>query len=130
MDYSAVKLVHVSAVVVSITGFALRGAASLAGAAWVQGRSARTVPHVVDTVLLASAILLAWMAALNPLEVPWLAAKIIGLLLYIVIGVVALRVQLPWRVRAVAYVAALLCALQIVAIAVTKSTLGVLALAG
>lgn len=130
MDYTIVKLVHVSAVVISIAGFALRGAASLAGAAWVQHRPARTVPHVVDTVLLGSAILLAWIAALNPLQVPWLAAKIIGLLLYIVIGVVALRPKLPWRVRAVAYGAALACALQIIAIAVTKSTLGVLALLG
>ena len=52
--------------------------AALAGAAWVRGRVARTLPHAVDTVLLASAIGLAWLLQLNPLTTPWLAAKIAG----------------------------------------------------
>jgi len=64
MDYFTVKLVHQSAVALSITGFALRGAAGLAGARWVRGRLARTVPHVVDTALLASALVLVAMLRL------------------------------------------------------------------
>lgn len=127
-DYLTLKLVHETAVAASIAGFTARGAASLAGAAWVRGRTARTLPHVVDTVLLASAIALAWLASLNPLRVPWLGAKVVGLLLYIGLGMVALRPQLPWRWRAAAFAAALLCFAQIVATAITKSALGLLAL--
>jgi hypothetical protein len=37
MDYAVVKLIHQSAVALSITGFFVRGAASLAGARWVRG---------------------------------------------------------------------------------------------
>ena len=91
MDYATLKLVHQGAVTLSIAGFFARGLGSLAGAAWVRGRAARTLPHVVDTVLLASAIGLAWLLQLNPLTTPWLAAKIAGLLAYIGLGMVALR---------------------------------------
>lgn len=128
MDYAALKLVHQGAVTLSIAGFVARGAASLAGAAWVRGRAARTLPHLVDTVLLASAIGLAWMLRLNPLETPWLAAKIAGLLAYIGLGMVALKPTRPRPVRVVAWLAALLCFAQIVATAITKQPLGLLAL--
>lgn len=128
MDYLALKLIHQSAVTLSIAGFFARGAASLAGASWVRGRAARTLPHVIDTVLLASAIALAWMLRLNPLTTPWLGAKIVGLLAYIGLGMLALKPTRPRGVRIAAWLAALLCFAQIVATAITKSALGLLAL--
>ena len=86
MDYVFVKTVHQGAVVLSISGFFIRGLAALAGAGWVRGRAARTLPHIVDTVLLLSAVALAWMVRLSPLATPWLMAKIVGLLVYIALG--------------------------------------------
>lgn len=80
MDYFVVKTVHQGAVLLSIVGFFARGLGSLLGAAWVQGRLARSLPHGVDTVLLLSALWLAWMLRLTPDEAPWLLAKLIGLL--------------------------------------------------
>jgi len=77
MDYHAVKLVHQTAVALSIGGFFVRGAASLAGARWVGSRAAKTLPHGVDTVLLVSALALAWMLRLTPDRAPWLAARLI-----------------------------------------------------
>ncbi len=128
MDYFALKLIHQSVVTLSITGFVARGAASLAGAAWVRGRLARTLPHLIDTVLLASAVALAWALRLDPLSTPWLGAKILGLLAYIVLGMLALKPTRPRGVRIMAWLAALLCFAQIVATAITKSALGLLAL--
>mgnify|MGYP001163290810 FL=1 len=128
MDYATIKLVHQSAVTLSIVGFFARGLASLANMAWVRSRAARTLPHVVDTVLLGSAIALAWVLQLNPLSTPWLAAKIAGLLAYIGLGVVALRPQRPPAQRALAWIAALLCFAQIVAVAITKQASGVFSL--
>lgn len=127
MDYATLKLIHQGAVALSIAGFFARGAAALAGAAWVRGRLARTLPHGIDTVLLASAIGLAWMLRLNPLHTPWLATKIAGLLAYIGLGMVALKPGRPRAVRSVAWVAALLCFAHIVAVAMTKQPLGLLA---
>jgi uncharacterized membrane protein SirB2 len=127
LDYAAVKLVHQGTVVLSLTGFFVRGAASLAGAAWVRSRAARTLPHLVDTVLLASALTLAWMLRLHPGNAPWILAKVLGLVVYVALGVIALRPGRPRRVRAAAWVAALVTALWLVSVAVAKSPWGFLA---
>ena len=128
MDYATLKLVHQVAVALSIGGFAVRGVAALVDARWLRGRAARTLPHAVDSVLLASALALAWTLRLNPIEAPWLLAKIAGLLLYIGLGMLALRPGLPRRARAVALFAALLTFAQIVAMALTKSVAGLIVL--
>ena len=124
MDYFVLKLIHQSAVALSLSGFFVRGAASLSGARWVNSRMAKTLPHVIDSVLLLSALMLAWVLGLTPLNSPWLAAKIVGLIVYVGLGVVALRPGRSWAVRATAWVAALTTAGWIVSVAMTKSALG------
>lgn len=124
MDYLTVKLVHQVAVALSLTGFFVRGAASLGGARWVGGRAAKTLPHIVDSVLLLSAVMLAWMLRLGPADAPWLLAKIVGLLAYVLLGVVALRPGRPPAVRAAFWLAALVTAGWIVSVAMTKNSLG------
>lgn len=126
MDYLVVKGVHQAAVALSLTGFFIRGGASLAGAGWVRSRLARTLPHVIDSVLLVSALALAWMLRLTPANAPWLLAKIAGLVVYVGLGVVALRPGRPAAVRATAWLAALATAAWIVSVALTKSPLGYL----
>jgi uncharacterized membrane protein SirB2 len=119
--------VHQSAVAISLTGFFVRGAASLVDAGWVRSRAARTLPHVVDSVLLLSAVALAWMLRLTPAHAPGLAAQIAGLMLYIGLGVIALRPGRPKPVRAAAWLAALVTAAWVVSVAITKSPLGFVA---
>jgi uncharacterized membrane protein SirB2 len=128
MDYPLIKSIHLGAVALSGAGFFARGAGALAGAAWVRGRVARTLPHVVDTVLLLSAVTLAWMMRLSPASAPWLAAKIAGLLVYIGLGLLALRPGRPLLVRGAAFLGALATFAWIVSVAVTKQPLGVLLL--
>src|SRR5487761_2099102 len=118
MDYLVLKTIHMTAVALSVTGFFGRGIGALAGARWVRSRLAKTLPHVVDSVLLLSAIALAWQLRLDPLTTPWLMAKIIGLLAYIVLGMFALRPGRPWPVRATAWVLALLTFAYIVSVAI------------
>lgn len=128
MDYVTLKLVHQSAVGLSIFGFLLRCTASLSGASWVRGKPARTLPHVLDTVLLASALGLAWILRLNPATTPWLLAKIIGLVVYVALGMVALKPGWSRKTRCIACLAAIACFAQIVATAITKDPAGLLAL--
>ncbi|WOB09579.1 SirB2 family protein [Piscinibacter gummiphilus] len=123
MDYATVKLIHQSAVVLSIGGFVLRAFASLMGARWVKGRAAKTLPHVIDTVLLASAVTLAVWLHLNPLTTAWLAAKIVALLVYIGLGMVALKPSRPAPQRSMAMLAAFATLAYIVSVAVTKNPL-------
>ena len=130
LDYATVKVVHQGAVALSVTGFFVRGLASFAGAAWVRGRAARSLPHVVDTVLLLSALTLAWMLRLTPGNAPWLLAKVVGLVLYVALGVVALRPGPPLALRATAWAAALATVAWIVSVALSKDPRGFLAVLG
>lgn len=124
MDYGTLRLVHQTAVALSVSGFAVRGLAAFAGAAWVRSRPARTVPHVVDTVLLASGLAMVWMIRLTPGNAPWLAAKLTGLVLYVALGVLALRPGRPPALRVTAWFAALATVGWIASVAITKSPLG------
>lgn len=121
--YLLVKYVHVGSVVLSLAGFAARGALMLAGSPLLQARFVRLAPHVVDTVLLASAAWLAWMLQQYPFVHGWLTAKVLGLLAYIVLGTVALRRGSTKGVRAAALAAALLAAAYVVAVALTRQPL-------
>lgn len=120
------KLLHQVTVLLSVTGFVARGLGSFIGASWVRGRFARTLPHGVDTALLLSALAMAWMLRLTPGSAPWLAAKIAGLLLYIGLGLLALRPGRPLGLRIGAWLAALLCFGWIVSVALSKNPWGAL----
>lgn len=123
MSYLAVKHLHVTAVVVSLAFFALRGAWMLVGSRLLQARLVRVAPHVVDTVLLASAIWLAAAAGQYPFVDGWITAKVVGLVAYVVLGTIALRRGRSRAVRAVALVGALGTAAYIVSVALTKNPL-------
>ena len=121
------KLVHISCAVLSIGGFALRGFWMLTANPLLQRRLARVLPHCVDTLLLASAIGMLVIWQLSPLAVSWLGAKVAALLVYIGLGMVALRFGRTRRQRLAAYIGALLTAAYIVAAAYSKSPWGWLA---
>ncbi len=123
-DYATLKAIHFGCVVASIAGFAARYLLMLADSRLLAARALRVLPHVVDTLLLASALAMAWQLSLNPLREPWLGAKILALLAYIVLGAVALRRGRSRRVRALAGVAAILVFAYIVSVALTKSVYG------
>lgn len=120
------KIVHISCAVASIAGFGLRGYWMLTANALLQRRLTRRLPHVVDTLLLASAIYMLVLWGVSPLQLSWLMAKIIALLAYIGLGMVALRFGKTRRVRLLAYMLALLCAGYIVTVAYSKSPWGLL----
>lgn len=130
MDYTTLKMIHVSAVMMSFLGFAARGLGVLHGASWVRGRLTRTLPHFIDTVLLLSALGMLWAIHLSPWALPWLRAKLVGLVVYIALGALALR---PGRARDkagpvsfVAWIGALAVFGYIVSVALTKSPRGAL----
>ena len=124
--YLAVKHFHVACVVASLAGFAARGMLMLAGSPLLQARFVRVAPHLVDTLLLASAAWLAWFLGQYPFVHGWLTAKVLGLLAYIAFGVVALKRGRTKPVRAAAFAAALLAAAYVVSVALTREPLGFL----
>lgn len=118
--YETLKWLHVAAVIASGTGFVARGALMLARLPLLETRFVRVAPHVIDTVLLSAAIAMTVLAEISPHAHPWLAAKIIGLIVYIVLGAVALRYGRTRRVRALALVGALAAFAYIVGTALQR----------
>lgn len=123
MNPAAVKVVHVSCVLLSYTLFFLRGVWMLRGSAMLQQRWVRLVPHVIDSLLLASAITLAVLLEISPLTAPWLMSKIVALLLYIVLGTVAIRRGQTREIRLTAWLAAQAVFAYIVAVALAHDPL-------
>ncbi len=121
LSYFAVKHIHMGAAVLSIVLFLLRGTLLLRHEGAVLPRWLRILPHLNDTVLLVAAITLLVLAGLNPLVTPWVAAKIVLLLAYILLGTLALKPRLSLARRRQAFLAAVAVVLLIVRIAATHS---------
>jgi len=118
--YPYLRTLHIACAAISIAGFLARGALMLMGSASLQMRFVRVAPHVVDTVLLASALWLAWFVGQVPLVHGWITAKVLVLVAYIALGTIALKRGRTKRVRAAAFAAALASAGYIVWVALTR----------
>ena len=119
-----IKIIHVSCVMLSFAGFFVRGIWMLMESAQLQQRWVKTLPHVIDTLLLVSAIVLAVQMRLSPMDQPWLMAKIIALLIYIGVGMVALRLGRSKPIRLSAWLFGLATMLYMISVATSKSALG------
>ncbi|MGE5319537.1 MAG: SirB2 family protein [Hyphomicrobiaceae bacterium] len=124
MLYALLKSLHVTCVVLSGGGFFLRGLLMLRESPMMRARWVRIVPHVVDTLLLASAIGLVFVTGQYPLERGWVTAKLLGLLAYIGLGIVGLRMGRTKVIRTASWAAALVTFGYIVSVAVTRDSRG------
>ncbi|MEK9951040.1 MAG: SirB2 family protein [Curvibacter sp.] len=125
IHYRTLHHLHMGLALTSGTLFALRGAALLARQRWAQHVALRRLSMVIDTGLLITALRLLWELRLNPLELPWLQAKLAVLPLYIVLGMCAFKYARQQELRALCYFAALACFGFIVSVALTRSPWGV-----
>lgn len=121
MSYLALKHLHLTCVVLSGLGFLLRGFWMLRASPRLQHRLSRTAPHLIDSLLLTSAIALAWLSGQYPFAQPWLTAKLAGLLAYIVLGSMALKRGRTLAIRRRFLLAASMAYAYIVAVALTRS---------
>lgn len=124
MTHLILKQLHIALALITVTGFILRWSWRMAGSTRAGSRWTKSLPHVIDTLFLGSGILLALSVAQYPLSHAWLTAKVGGLLLYIIIGVIAMRTAPRWQVSVPALVAALLVFTWIVSVARLRSPHG------
>lgn len=114
---------HVGCVVATGTGFIVRWGLSLRESGLLQKPAVRILPHLVDTALLLSALGMVWIYGLNPFTTPWLLAKILALLAYILFGYFALKLRYPFRLRLVSGVLALSLLAYIASVAITANVM-------
>lgn len=121
-SYLYFKQFHVLAAWTSLFGFVLRGIWMLRGSPLLHHRMSRILPHVLDTALLGSALMMVWQ--LSPNVPGWLYAKIPGVLAYIVLGSFALKRAPTKKARVICLLAAIVVFLWVASVAVTKSAWG------
>lgn len=117
---------HVTLVAGSGLLFAVRGAAVQLGQGWAMRRPWRRLSVGIDTLLLAAGVSLWGLLALNPVRNAWLGTKLVLLVLYIVLGSLALKRGRTARVRRASYAAALATYVVMASVAFTHHPLGLL----
>jgi len=123
MSYLAVKSLHVGCVVLSGLGFTVRGIWMLRASPLLQHPLTRRLPHLLDTLLLGSALWLAWASGQYPFVQAWLTAKLGSLLVYIVCGALALGRCRRRGGRSLFFGLALLAYAYIVSVALSRQVL-------
>ena len=121
--YLALKTTHTIFAFLTLAGVLLRGYWLLVESALLKHRVARIAPHAIDTLFLASGIALIIEINLAILQSPWLLAKLIGLVVYIGLGMVTMRFGRTRQIRLLAFVAAVATFAYIVGVALAKSPL-------
>ncbi len=120
MSYLAIKYLHITSVALSGGFFLLRGLWMLRASDMLQRRWVRVLPHIVDTLLLGSALLMVFWSRQYPFVQPWLTAKVLALVAYIGLGTVALKRGKTKVVRRWTFMAALATFAYIMAGALTR----------
>lgn len=123
MSYLLLKYLHMICAAASYALLFLRGLWMLRESPVMRQRWVRIVPHLIDTLLLSSAIALAMTIGQYPFVNGWLTAKVVALLLYIALGFVALKYGRSRNARLAAWIAAQLVFGYIVLVAINRDPL-------
>lgn len=116
-----IKLIHMSSAFISISFFIIRGVWVFKNSEMMNKKWVKILPHVNDTVLLVTAIILALSIHQYPFVDSWLTAKFSALIIYIVFGMFALKRAKEMKSKMMFFVLALLVFGYIVGVALTRS---------
>lgn len=89
--YPAVKHTHLMFIALSISLFVIRFVLHIRQSDLMQKKFLKVAPHVIDTFLLVSGFTLCFMIKQYPFVDPWMTEKIICVVAYIALGIMALK---------------------------------------
>ncbi|BDH45613.1 siroheme synthase [Salmonella enterica subsp. enterica serovar Choleraesuis] len=122
--YIAFKHLHILTVIISVSLFILRYWWQYRNSPMSQRRWVRVIPHINDTLLLLSGVALVMITHFYPFtpQGAWLTEKLFGVIIYIVLGFVALGRKSPrnHQLRWIAFLLGLVVIYVIVKLATTK----------
>ncbi|MCZ7836677.1 SirB2 family protein [Atlantibacter hermannii] len=121
--YFALKHVHILTAFLSVSLFILRYWWQYRGSAMSTKRWVRIVPHVNDTLLLATGVALVMLTHFYPFtpQGAWLTEKLFGVIIYIVLGFIALgKRPRSQQVRWIAFLLGLVVIYIVIKLATTK----------
>lgn len=123
--YIALKHLHLTFVVISLLIFFVRGVFLFINSPLLTKKIMKIAPHIINTIMLVSGVVLAVNLGMKPGEHPWIMAKIIGLIVFIVVGVGAFKVR-NRLLQKILWIDALVVFAYIVSVAITKNPMGFL----
>jgi uncharacterized membrane protein SirB2 len=123
--YVSLYYLHILAVCFSGGFFLVRVIWMWVESPLLEAKFTRIAPHINDTVLLGAAIGLAILTQQYPITHDWLTVKLVALLLYIGLGMFALRRAPTKAMRGTLCIAAILIFGFMVSVALTHHPLGV-----
>lgn len=118
---STIKSIHILCASVSIIGFILRGFLKITSPEKLAKKWIKISPHIIDTLLLLSAVMLVFLTEQYPTTNNWILAKLVALISYIGLGMITLKFAQSKAQILSAFIAALLCYTYIIGVAITKS---------
>jgi uncharacterized membrane protein SirB2 len=124
--YPQTRLLHVSFVLASGSLFCLRGVLMLAGSAHANHVTLRWLSYAIDSALLTTAVLLMSLLHQYPIQQSWLTVKVLLIVVYIVLGIFALRRAATYQARAWCFAAAVLVYLFVISVARAHDPMGAL----
>ena len=101
--------------------FSLRGIWMIQGSSLLKLKWVKVLPHVIDTILLTSAITLVAMIQQYPGFNIWISVKIGALLLNILLGMMAFRFGKTRKIKIISWILAQIVFFYIVLVALTKN---------
>lgn len=125
--YVGLRQAHIGFAMLSIALFMVRGGLMLAESRLLQARTLQILPHVIDTMLLTTALMLTTVIHQYPFSTGWLTAKVVLLVVYIVLGSIAIKRGRTRGIRIAAFIAALLTIGFLVSVARAHHPLGLFA---
>jgi uncharacterized membrane protein SirB2 len=125
--YVGLRQAHIGFAMLSIALFMVRGGLMLAESRLLQARTLQVLPHVIDTMLLTTALMLTTVIHQYPFSTGWLTAKVVLLVVYIVLGSIAIKRGRTRAIRIAAFIAALLTIGFLVSVARAHHPLGLFA---
>lgn len=120
MYYNLLKYLHILTINLTFGLFMVRGYWMMINSPLLNQVWVRVVPHINDTILLAAALAMTYHHGIQLFTRSWLIAKISALIVYILLGSLALRPGLPKLIRVMAWLLALVFFAYIVLVAVSK----------
>ncbi len=119
--YPLIKHLHMTVAGISLAFFLVRAWGSVCASSWLARRWIRGLPHLIDTVLLGLGVWMMVGLSLWPHQQSWLAAKLIGLMVYIGLGSLAIKRGRTPTTRMLAACAAVIAFAYVVGAAIQHS---------
>ena len=126
--YLQLRHAHITFAVLSVTIFTVRGLLMLAQSRHVNSPWLKYASYTVDSLLLTAALMLTTVIHQYPFQTGWLTMKVALLVVYVVLGTLALKRGRTQTIRVVALVAAWLTVAFLFTVARAHHPLGIFAM--